>query len=255
MNKKILSIGILTSIFGSSSYASLIAHYTFDIDGSATVGTDAALGDAASIDTANAKVGAGALSLSGAPTVDGSGNDGAVSGNSFNWTASDERTVAFWMRATANDKGDANATMLSLGTGGGSGIRFDVRLTGNNLRLEVQGAGTNTTEAIADGTWRHIAIVVPNATSTLGNVQYYIDGSLGGTFSGAQNINTGTAPLRIGDSFQDTARDFKGLIDDVKIFDSALNASEVMALTVVPEPSSTALLGLGALSLVLRRRR
>lgn len=45
---------------------------------------------------------------------------------------------------------------------------------------------------------------------------------------------------------------FNGVIDDVRIYDHALDADEVMAL--VPEPATIALLGLGVVGLIRRNR-
>lgn len=234
----------------------MVAHYTFDADGSdsGTSGGSASLGDAASISTTGAAVGAGFLSLSGSPTTDGSGDDGAVSANSFAWATSDIRTVAFWAQATAGDVGDSNATMVSLGSGTGTGNRFDIRLTGNALRLELQGGGSTTSTIVADGTWHHIAVVVPNAATTLGQALLYFDGTeVSGAFSGSTAINTGSGPLRMGDSYQDTSRDFKGGLDDVRLYDEVLDASAIAALAV-PEPSVMLLGSLGILGLMRRRR-
>ena len=202
--------------------ADLLEHLAFD-----AAGSDPVLGAAASIDTVNLKVGAGSLALSGAPSPDTSGNDGAVTATSYDWSASDIRTVAFWMKAVSGDKGDSNATMISLGSGTGGGNRFDIRLNGDALRLEVQSGGTTTTSNIADGTWHHIAIVVPNASSTVADTAYYIDGSYVGNFSDSTALATGVGPLRVGDSYQDDGRDFKGNIDDVQLYDHALTAGEI----------------------------
>ena len=57
-----------------NTQAGEIAHYTFDVDGTATVGTDANLGSAASI-SSDAAVGTGSLALSGAPAIDTLGTD------------------------------------------------------------------------------------------------------------------------------------------------------------------------------------
>lgn len=242
-----------------SCQAALIAHYTFDVDGTDAFGNHATLGDAASI-TASSKVGAGALSLSGAPSPDGGGNDGAYSGSDF--TLGDHtRTIAFWMKATAGDHGDVNSTLISLGDTSANGTRFDIRVTGNKLRFEVGGGGTTTGATIADGSWHHIAIVVPTVGATVSASQYSIDGgtltAFGGT-TGATTvgINTVDNPLRLGESVVGTDdRDYKGLIDEVRIYDEALSQSAITALASVPEPSSAALLGLGGLALILRRRK
>lgn len=248
-----LLLGAACCVAGTAN-AALVAHYTFDSDGSATVGTDATLGEAASIDNSNFVAGGGSLLLNpNAIITDTSGADGAVGGDNFDWSGSDVRTVAFFVLANTNQV-DTLGTMISLGSGTGGGNRFDIRLDGGNLRLEVQAGGSTTGSNLADNTWHHVAIVVSNATSTVNDVQYYIDGALVGSFSNAQNIDTGAGPLRIGDSYQDAGRDFTGNIDDVRLYDSALTANEIAALAAIPEPGSLALLGLGGLMFARRRR-
>jgi len=208
-----------------------LAHYTFDVDGTATVGTDAILGSAASIDPTDPAMGAGALALSGVIDDQIQGTDGAVSGNNFDWSASDVRTVAFWMKATAGDHGDIYSTMISMGAGIGAGQRFDIRLDGDKLRLEVQGGGTTTTTTnITDGTWHHVAVVVPVDGAKVSDVLYYVDGTYIGNFASGTAINTGTGPLRMGDSYQGATRDFKGSLDDVRLYDKALTAEEIQDL-------------------------
>ncbi len=217
-----------------NTQAGEIAHYTFDVDGTATVGTDANLGSAASI-SSDAAVGTGSLALSGAPAIDTLGTDGAVSGNSFDWILSDTRTVALWVKAAAGAQLDANATLISLGAEPLSGGRFDLVVKSDALRLEVQGGGTTTSTIIADGTWHHIAVVVTDP-ATVASCEYYLDGVSQGTFGGSGTaLITDVGPMYIGDGFHDLTRDFIGNIDDVRLFDTALTASEVAAL-VVTEP-------------------
>ncbi|QDU58702.1 LamG domain-containing protein [Aeoliella mucimassa] len=232
----ILPILLLTSPI----QAALVTHYPFDADGSATVGADATLGGSASIDNSDYAVGSGSLALSAA-TDDALGEDGAVSGDSFTWT-SDIRTVAFWMKGTAGDHGDSFSTLISLGAGTGAGERFDVRLDGDALRLEVQSGGFTTSSIVADDQWHHIAVVVPIDEATVSDVQYYIDGLYVDNFNHTRAIATAEGPLRIGDSYQDNGRDFKGNIDDVRLYDSALSAQEIADLAAVPEPSTICLL-------------
>ncbi len=220
------SVGIVIGDPGDG----LIAHYTFDVDGTATVGADATLGSAASI-TNEARVGGGALALSGTPSPDTEGNDGAVGGDTFTW-GSDTRTIAFFVKAAAGDRGDNGATMISLGAKVANGTRFDVRFVGtdgDDLRLELQGYGANTDATIADGAWHHVALVVP-AVATLADTQYYLDGAYVGNFVGTGAILTADGPLRMGDGFQDTGRDFKGLLDDVRLYDRELDAAEIADL-------------------------
>ncbi|WP_372846930.1 LamG-like jellyroll fold domain-containing protein, partial [Pontiella sp.] len=218
----------LYSIFACApvAQAELIAYYPFDSGGTAAVGADATLGAAASVSTADRVFGDGALALAGSPDSDSNGADGAVSGDTFEWS-SDQRTVAFWMKATADDNGDSSASMVTLGYSNGAGSRFDIRMTGNNLRLEIHNSGFGTSTPVADGTWHHIAVVVPFDNATLGDCQYYVDGAYVGHFEGSGEIATETKWMCIGDGLHDKNRDFKGMIDEVMLFDHALDAAEI----------------------------
>jgi hypothetical protein len=255
----------------SAAHASLIAYYNFDDPadgGKAQAGTDATLGSNASItqNVADIAVGTGGLQL-GTPSSETS--NGAVSGNNFSWTASDIRTVAFWMKGSSQS--DTNPTMISLGSGASAGNRFDIRLAGTALRFEVQSGGSTVSGGpnMIDGAWRFVSVVVPVNPATVADTKYYIYDSsatllASGTFTGSTTaIATGDGPLRIGDSYQDTARDFIGFIDEVRLYDTALSEQDVAALAAqfnpVPEPSTWMVVGVtaaaGAVHVGRRRSR
>ena len=123
------------------------------------------------------------------------------------------------------------------------------------MRLEVQNGGTTTTSILADGTWRHVAVVVPVDPAQGTDAQYYIDGSYVANFTFTSAFATGAGPLRVGDSYWDLNRDFKGNIDDVQLYDAALSAGNIDFLfnnpgEVIPEPATMLLLGCGALNLL-----
>ena len=66
-------------------------------------------------------------------------------------------------------------------------------------------------------------------------------------FGENNNITVG-AEGSIGDE------NFLGLVDDVRIYDTALTASEISSLVAVPEPTTAGVLALGAIALGARRR-
>jgi hypothetical protein len=117
--------------------------------------------------------------------------------------------------------------------------------------------------AMSADTWHHVAVT---ASNTSGLLSLYIDGSFvvsntnansTWTFNGADGF--GAAPhFTIGAKRSGGGSEYDGLLDELAIYGTVLSASDIAAranFTPVPEPSPTALLGLGGLALILRRRR
>ncbi len=148
------------------------------------------------------------------------------------------RTVAAWVKPSPV-QAVAYGTIVHWGPGTPNGARFTFKLQGTSatsaqpLRFEVQGGGITGTKNLADGNWHHVAVVVTNG-STVGNARLYVDGVLETvTGSGLTTpVNTYTNyPVYIGNTPNwDGARGFTGLIDDVRIYDHALTASEILEL-------------------------
>lgn len=148
---------------------------------------------------------------------------------------SNPRTLAFWFKGPASQT-VANATLVGWGTGG-TGNRWDTRINtaggGNQIRTEVAGSGSNGTVTITDDTWHHCAVVFdPTIGSTIGDVQFYIDGQPDAlTFSGGTAVNTTiTNPIFIGSSPIFPGRTLTGKMDDIRIYDRALSPDEILAL-------------------------
>ena len=104
------------------------------------------------------------------------------------------------------------------------------------------------TSVITDDLWHAVAVTYDGATVSL-----YQDGNLiasgagSGSFDIAKPLGIGSAP---------SYETFAGLIDDVYIYDRALSSTEVQTLySVVPEPSTALLLGLGLIGFAVRGRR
>ena len=95
-----------------------------------------------------------------------------------------------------------------------------------------QSAGVNSSAFIGprrfdDSQWHH-AVGVYNATT--GRVQLYVDGDLIGTSTGSvTNVGTNDLPLRIGGGGT-TIRNFKGLIDEVAMYNRTLSETEIEAI-------------------------
>lgn len=151
-------------------------------------------------------------------------------------------TVAYWARTDSGDQG----SFKGLFTSGNSGrMQFD---TQNGVYRGITDAATvSFTIAVPDNRWDHIALTYDGT-----NTRWYYNGAevVGSPVAGNPD-NTFDA-IRLGAN-RNLDNSFNGDMDDFRIYDNALSATEVAALAVIPEPSATllALVGLGA----LRRRR
>jgi len=151
-------------------------------------------------------------------------NDYLSAGNSSSLDNKDKITVSLWM------KGDPTASDwagLIKKQSGSVGWFLEKRsnLTTLHLRVDTD-AGFNqafqSNAAPFDNEWHHICFEFNS-----GSYSWYIDGAL--DKSGSYNHGSGfasTGALKISDS----TNDFKGLMDDVRVYNKILTSSEVQAL-------------------------
>jgi hypothetical protein len=185
----------------------------------------------------------------------------------------DEWTMEAWINYDSSKT--AKSTVLGNDQGGWNddviiGISPDSNQSGipsGNFGISHQGnPGTtrNTPNAaLTADVWHHVAIT---GSSSAGEIIVYIDGVQAGiqdtlingaTFNGEDGFGS-SAHLTLGSWRSTGGETFDGLMDEVAIYDKVLTSSDFLQrvnFTAVPEPSSTALLGLGGLALLLRRRR
>ena len=125
-------------------------------------------------------------------------------------------------------------------------------LQGGSRRVEHFSDTASAT--LDDGNWHHIAATFDAAAD---EVVLYLDGVQDGAVRAAQSagdLNYGDTLFRTGsDPF---GRWYKGLIDEARVSDSVLSASELGYYgTLIPEPAMVGLLGIGSLLALVRRRR
>ena len=134
---------------------------------------------------------------------------------------------------------------------GGQVNAFRIGDSTNTLTHYSWGGGVDYSNVAApgvtDGTWHHVAATYDGNTKRI-----YLDGVEIGSGKAVGALNVGAANFRIGST--NGAEYFLGVIDDVRVYDEALDQTAIAGLAAIPEPSSLALLGLGGL-LVARRRR
>lgn len=245
---------------GASCFAQLIGHWTLDGNAMATVGTNGTLMNGAAGTTDRFGQTDGAISFDGVNDYisipGGGGLNNLQSG-----------TIAMWVRWDGAAQSPGNATYSN--NYGAILARQKNGVWTNDLifldspdpataRIEfrpyvLSSSAVTSATPPGDGVWRYLAITLTNGSQKL-----YIDGALSATGSAtgiiASDLNV---PLTVGAWIGDGGSYFRGAIDDLRIYNTVLSASEVAALYAVPEPSTSAALA-GALALtvaaICRRR-
>jgi len=140
------------------------------------------------------------------------------------------RTVAAWIKA------DEDRFIISWGDFPIAGGMWQVRIFDNGvnnvLGLGVFGGNINGTTELADNQWHHVAVTWSNdGTPNVTDAKLYVDGNEEAISSSkSQTINTqANFDVKLGATLGGVVP-FSGLIDDVRIYNRALSAAEIMNL-------------------------
>jgi hypothetical protein len=148
-------------------------------------------------------------------------------------------TVAAWFKTSTTPTGQFGAIASKLGSGGwGSGTGWGLGIEGastgapSTLTTIIQTNGSNwrsthTTASLTDGNWHHAVMVVTGGNT----VTLYLDGTIPGTAlnnAGTMSGYSNNSNVRIGTDYN--SEFFTGTIDDVRVYNRALSASEVWRL-------------------------
>ena len=160
-----------------------------------------------------------------------------VTNNSSQQIATNQITLGAWIKLTA-DVGNTQGRIICKETAGNWGISWGFELfgngysgsTGNQLAFH-DSSGTAgyiclSQTHLAIGQWYHVAV-----TDNAGQIRIYINGLLDKSSNSGYGIPTLiSAPINIGTSNPASTFYFNGMIDDVRFYDVALSAEEILQL-------------------------
>lgn len=164
-------------------------------------------------------------------------------------------TLAAWVKFDGQNLDNA-----IIGAAGGHWVLGTDKTTGYDGMVNIQDAVAEPLESTGsdfqDGGWHHLA-------GTYDGYYYriYIDGALNNSVAATGNIGAwgtggdwgiGIELQNLTTTLPDTA--FVGWIDDVRIYSDVRTLTQIQELSGIPEPTTVALLGLGGLFLLRRRR-
>ncbi|WP_309490822.1 LamG-like jellyroll fold domain-containing protein [Oceaniferula flava] len=259
-----------------SAHAALVGEWTFDEQSLANTGTTESVhdgtfeGGTAAYST-NTRSGSGfsLIITSQSDTQDTIGGDVLWINNSnsadagyvstFDGTAF---TVSMWVASTDGVWYNWDTLAEKGSEDGNSGWEMRARLNGNHGlygslyhtagTTQVKGFGPDgIVNDLVDQDWHLVTMSYDQTATTLA---VYFDGVEVSSNTSASSFDSGAAHDLVFGAREAGNRGENILIDSIQYYDTALSSSEVASLAV-PEPSSSALLGLGGIALILRRRK
>ena len=216
----VLVLGLVLTSAAKAADPDLAAYWKFD-EGSGTTAFDSSGNGNDGIFVGDPKWVPG--KLGGA--LEFNGDDYLNCGNGQSLQIQDAITIAFWFKVDAFQttweafmaKGD-NSYRTS--RGGGDGNATHMGISGTSV-----GGGNgwfNGNVIVTGGEWHHMAATYDGAEGRI-----YIDGVLDVTSPGTGQINISDYNFYIGENAQATGRFLHGILDDVRIYNQALSATDI----------------------------
>ncbi len=159
-------------------------------------------------------------------------------------------SVSLWVQAIPEN----HLRLLIDSTHGTGQAGWAVQLNSSNNISFAYGNGSSFPEitsaiGISNGEFHHVAATLDGVTMRL-----YVDGALTSSLAFTGVPAPSGRDIQLGNHLS-LNRPLQGALDEVRIYDHALNQTEITSLSTVPEPSSAVLLGLAALSIIGMRSR
>ena len=147
-------------------------------------------------------------------------NDYVELPNEATFDFTNQMTVEFWMNSNVTpQQWDA---LVAKGDGS-----WRVSLTAAG-KINFAGSGSfgdvTSNEVVTDGTWKHVAVTYNGSNAII-----YIDGMENNRLAGTGNIANSSYKVSIGENLQATGRNYKGNIDEVRLWNVARTATQINA--------------------------
>lgn len=133
-------------------------------------------------------------------------------------------TICFWVMAPPPPSTGNGTILFDRRTTAGTLMYYD---SGGTINLQTAGGANSFTSGyLGDGNWHHVALTYDQSAG--GTVSVYVDGTLS---SSQANSSSWTWPsaeeIELGRSHDTYWQNFNGLMDDVRIYNRILTATEV----------------------------
>ena len=227
---------VLAGLLPATASAGVYARYSFDADCSDSSGNlrHGTLVDTETLGNSGIVSSPGSFKFGGG-SMNFSGDRDYVTVPLKTFSSGTPYTIAFWARKEAGDTGDGALWDMVIGQRESSNFFIGLGDAANvEAGLRWRSAGTTTDRqadfsVAKDNSWHHYAIVASGTTITL-----YLDGQLFGTATGKLS---GFTFDTIGDGYPSSRRfGFHGQIDEMWIFDEALDANAVSRIHQSNDP-------------------
>jgi hypothetical protein len=177
--------------------------------------------------------------IGGALSFDGSDDTVIVSNVPVNTLTGGQNTTSFWMYW------NGPKACMPFGWNGS----YDLYLSTDGFGINTgQGNILGIPSTGLSGRWVHVAAIFYNGVPSASNSKLYIDGveqSISDRLKATTRSVTATTKVTISGWGKDTGYKFRGMLDEVRIYNRALSASEIAALARVEQPNQRPIVDAG----------
>ncbi len=139
---------------------------------------------------------------------------------------SGSRTCAAWIKTSSTNQ----MPVVAWGPNT-AGNKWTFIIENGHARIEITSGYVEGTRLVNDGQWHYVAVTFTNDIASITNAKLYVDGTVETSFTTTLShaVNTtSSGDVKIGSDVQ--SRYFNGVLDEVRIFNRALSATEIVSL-------------------------